>query len=209
MHKHILVLILLYLCILFRIDEVLGQTKEPKQFDLNKSPPREEDSEMDGEQQQTNENRNREERMGQNVIGKVEKGGRKPNDESQKAYAREKARQWRKEFRERKESGKLTKKDLISLEKSKLRKEKYKNNHKEELKIYYSNYYNNNFKKRTAAIKKWRMEHPEKVKEYEKRYRSKNPDKIRARNLKYRLDRLKREREQNLKEQNCSSQEST
>ncbi|PWN34394.1 uncharacterized protein FA14DRAFT_181020 [Meira miltonrushii] len=111
----------------------------------------------------------------------------KEKADRKRAYAREKAREWRRGVRERKLAGTLTSKDLRSFDLLKARKRKYNQNHKESLAKYFREYQKNHLDECAARSKKWRLENLEKARQADKRYRETNAEQIRINKARSRL----------------------
>ncbi|PWN34391.1 uncharacterized protein FA14DRAFT_157055 [Meira miltonrushii] len=183
MQSYILVRTVLLLCFLLETIQVLGQTKEPKDFDLNKTPPPEDGSENEGTKSHyTIENINTESYIPAPKEADVNKSRKKrkqlatdPTEEAErkKVYKREKARERRKGIRERKLAGTLTEVDLRSLELTKARKRRYRQNNKQSLAKYFREYHLNHLSEYAARSRKWRQENLEKARQTDRRRREK------------------------------------
>ncbi|PWN34395.1 uncharacterized protein FA14DRAFT_72068 [Meira miltonrushii] len=174
--SRILMLPMLWLPLLFWLNDVLGQTKEQKDFDLNKTPPPEDSSEdevihshqpMENKaidvpttiEAKVNQSKKKRKRKSETIT--------KDRAERKKVHDREMARERRKGIRERRLAGTLTESDKRSLERLKAEKKRYAEKHKEHLAKYNSNYRRNHLSECAAKSRRWRSRNPGKSKRSE------------------------------------------
>ncbi|PWN34390.1 uncharacterized protein FA14DRAFT_157054 [Meira miltonrushii] len=197
MRSYILILTLLFLCLLFITrNQVLGQTKEPKNFDLNKTPPPEDGPEgeivhsqypIDNTSMITDKVNEAE--VNQDKKNRKRKAKVEPNEkaERKRAYNREKSKKRRQGLRERKLAGTLTESDLKTLDSMRSHYQNYYRDHKETLSQRHKDYRKNHLAEFAARSRKWRSENLEKARQSDRRYRENNAEKIKIDKARLRL----------------------